>query len=333
MTEPCENIELCQIEMAEEYNHSCRYIIFDEEGRPAPDSAGIDYLAANSEDVDNTVLNGSGSSNAVFNVSTAGINRGYLTPLSSPSLNMGYSDPDKPSPGQTDVECIDIQMNSREGPEYCAPIEDEGQIYHAYTDLYLEELPGSEIEVPPDEPSSQKEYQSICQRKQVYLGAVIGFLLLAVIGLGSTVAVILLKQEPDFCAYNGLEGMFYFNNVQYKIDESIQNSLKNRSRKEVMDDCHKQKMTLIQSSDLSAIKNGTGHQATEMWQILNARRYYWLGDKDSSEKDGRKCKFAIFEIHGSGIYTKHESTAKNWNCNKISKDFLGFCKAKCIMKK
>ena len=182
MTEPCENIELCQIEMAEEYNHSCRYIIFDEEGRPAPDSAGRDYLGANSEDVDNTFLNGSGSSNAVFNVSTAGINRGYLTP-------------------------------------------------------------------------------------------------------------------------------------------------------EVMDDCHKQKMTLIQSSDLSAIKNATGHQATEMWQILNARRYYWLGDKDSSEKDGRKCKFAIFEIRGSGIYTKHEATAKNWNCNKISKDFLGFCKANCIMKK
>ena len=110
--------------MAEEYNHSCRYILFDEEGRPELDSAGKENLKANFEDMDNTVLNGSGSSNAVFNVSTAGINRGYLTPLSSPSLNMGYSDPDKPSPGQSDVECIDIQINSREGPEYGAPVED-----------------------------------------------------------------------------------------------------------------------------------------------------------------------------------------------------------------
>ena len=95
-----------------------------------------------------------------------------------------------------------------------------------------------------------------------------------------------------------------------------------------MDDCHKQKMTLIQSSDLSALLIATGHQATEMWQILNARRFYWLGDKDSSEKDGRRCRFAIFEIRGS----VHQATVKNWNCDKISKDFLGFCKAKCIMK-
>ena len=164
------------------------------------------------------------------------------------------------------------------------------------------------------------------------MGAVIGFLLLAVVGLGSTVAVMVWNQ-PDMCAYNGMEGLFYFDSVQYKIEESLQNSLKNRSREEVMDNCHKQKMTLIHSSDLPAIENATGHQATEMWQILHTRTYYWLGDKDSSEKDGHHCKYAEFKIYRSGIHKKRSAIAIPWNCDKISKDFLSFCKAKCIMKK
>ena len=153
------------------------------------------------------------------------------------------------------------------------------------------------------------------------MGAILGFLILIVTGL--TVTLILVIQG-DKCVHNAPEGLFYFDDVQFKLVHSLPNKpMGSRVYKdEFFEYCKENKMILISELDLTKIKNAAGDQGEEMWEILNENTYYWLKDEDKNAQE--RCKYVYFQNVTHRLVITTASL-----CGVPQPNFSGICIVKC----
>ena len=83
---------------------------------------------------------------------------------------------------------------------------------------------------------------------------------------------------------------------------------------EFLENCKKNKMTVISESDLTEIKKLSGDQGKEMWEILNRNTYYWLKDEDKNVHNQQRRKYVYFQD-----VTRREVVPTVFHC--LSSDF------------